>query len=63
MLFRVKILPIQVDAEAESLLQSAGLTVSDLREAPTVIAATSQYSGLCPASSTLMRRPIGLSVT
>lgn len=150
MLFLVKILPIQVDSEAEALLQSGGLPVSDLREtpslelfglrtdghlvgvvgverygevallrslavdathrssgfgqalvrhaerraaqqgvktcylltttaadffarlgyevtpradAPAAIAGTSQFSGLCPASSTFMRRPIGLSVT
>lgn len=150
MLFRVRILPIQVDAEAEALLWSAGLPVSDLREAPSlelfglradgrlvgvvgverygevallrslavdpayrasgygqalvrhaerwamrhgattcylltttaadflarlgyevtsraeapaVIAATSQFSGLCPASSTFMRRLVGLDVT
>lgn len=150
MLFHMKILPIQVDAAVEALLLSAGLPVSDLREAPSLelfglradgrlvgvvgverygevallrslavdaahrasgygreivrhaehwaaqqgvttcylltttandffarlgyelacraeapadIAATSQFSGLCPASSTFMRRPIGLGAT
>lgn len=150
MLFRVRVLPIQFDAEAEALLLSAGLPVSDLRatrslelfglradgrlvgvvgverygelallrslavdpayrdsgygqalvrhaerwatqhgvttfylltttaadffarlgyevtpraEAPATIAATSQFSGLCPASSTMMRRLFGLNTT
>lgn len=36
MLFRVTVLPIQCDAEAEALLLSAGLPVSDLRENPSL---------------------------
>lgn len=40
-----------------------GYEVTSRAEAPAAIAATSQFSGLCPASSTFMRRPIGLSVT
>lgn len=40
-----------------------GYEVSSRAEAPAAIAGTSQFSGLCPASSTFMRRPIGRSVT